>query len=281
MHLVQQRALARGEARRAPALRDRCATSARRAAGRAVARHAEVDQRIDAPSIGRERRRRRRSRRHPSITQRVEHQRAPPRSRDAGGASRQRRRSSPVGRRSVSVRRRPSSGDAEPAHRRRPGPAAPAAELEFERLAAACIARSASAGVASRLLGRRQQSRAAPRCARRPAATTRTRRPRCAQRGEQRGDERRAVVRVKSRSRSSARAERSQSRRATACRWHGMHVGVTPRPGRDLGSARLDVSGSRSQPSFSSLSVWIAIAFALASRSGSAWYSQTQQRNSL
>ena len=40
-------------------------------------------------------------------------------------------------------------------------------------------------------------------------------------------------------------------------------------------------SVSRSQPSFSSLMCWIATAFALASRSGSAWYSETQQRKTL
>ena len=35
---------------------------------------------------------------------------------------------------------------------------------------------------------------------------------------------------------------------------------------------------SRIQPSFSSLMCWMATALALASRSGSAWYSDTQQR---
>ncbi len=45
-----------------------------------------------------------------------------------------------------------------------------------------------------------------------------------------------------------------------------------------LGSDGSTTSTSRSQPSFSSLMCWIATALALASRSGSAWYSETQQR---
>ena len=44
------------------------------------------------------------------------------------------------------------------------------------------------------------------------------------------------------------------------------------------GSCGSTTSTSRSQPSFSSLMCWIATALALASRSGSAWYSDTQQR---
>ena len=48
-----------------------------------------------------------------------------------------------------------------------------------------------------------------------------------------------------------------------------------------LGSLGSGTSRSRSQPSFSSLMCWIAIAFALASRSGTAWNSETQQRKIL
>ena len=48
-----------------------------------------------------------------------------------------------------------------------------------------------------------------------------------------------------------------------------------------LGSAGSVTARSRSQPSFSSLMCWMATALALASRSGRAWYSDTQQRNSL
>ena len=47
---------------------------------------------------------------------------------------------------------------------------------------------------------------------------------------------------------------------------------------QNVGSSGGTKSTSRSQPSFSSLIVWIAMALALASRSGSAWYSETQQR---
>ena len=48
-----------------------------------------------------------------------------------------------------------------------------------------------------------------------------------------------------------------------------------------VGSVGSVTSRSRSQPSFSSLRVWIATALALASRSGSAWNSETQQRKTL
>src|SRR5439155_6708671 len=56
-----------------------------------------------------------------------------------------------------------------------------------------------------------------------------------------------------------------------------------PAPGRhgSVGSTGSVTSVSRSQPSFSSLMCWIATAFAFASRSGSAWYSDTQQRKTL
>ena len=49
----------------------------------------------------------------------------------------------------------------------------------------------------------------------------------------------------------------------------------------NVGSVGSVTSRSRSQPSFSSLMCWIATALALASRSGSAWNSDTQQRNTL
>src|SRR5262249_33324924 len=48
-----------------------------------------------------------------------------------------------------------------------------------------------------------------------------------------------------------------------------------------LRSAGSGTSTSRSQPSFSSLMCWMATALAFESRSGSAWYSETQQRYTL
>ena len=48
-----------------------------------------------------------------------------------------------------------------------------------------------------------------------------------------------------------------------------------------MGSVGSVTAVSRSQPSFSSLMVWMATALALASRSGIAWYSETQQRKTL
>src|SRR5262249_10057684 len=47
------------------------------------------------------------------------------------------------------------------------------------------------------------------------------------------------------------------------------------------GSLGSGTAVSRSQPSFSSLMCWIATAFALASRSGKAWNSETHARNTL
>src|SRR5439155_15477291 len=54
----------------------------------------------------------------------------------------------------------------------------------------------------------------------------------------------------------------------------------------DHGTVKLGSTGSvtdvsRSIPSFSSLRCWIAIAFAFASRSGRAWYSEGQARKTL
>src|SRR5690348_11798150 len=46
-----------------------------------------------------------------------------------------------------------------------------------------------------------------------------------------------------------------------------------------LGSVGSVTDVSRSIPSFSSLMCWMATALAFASRSGNAWYSETQQRN--
>jgi hypothetical protein len=48
-----------------------------------------------------------------------------------------------------------------------------------------------------------------------------------------------------------------------------------------VGSLGSTTEVSRSQPSFSSLMCWIATALALASRSGSAWNSETQARYTL
>src|SRR5579864_5724790 len=61
----------------------------------------------------------------------------------------------------------------------------------------------------------------------------------------------------------------------------GAHGGSYAGGSLKLGSASALKSVSRSQPSFSSLMCWMAMALALASRSGSAWYSDTQQRKAL
>ena len=64
-------------------------------------------------------------------------------------------------------------------------------------------------------------------------------------------------------------------------RGRGRVHGAQPAGTVKLGSAGSGTPTSRSQPSFSSLRCWIATAFAFASRSGIAWYSETQQRYSL
>src|SRR5438477_386824 len=49
----------------------------------------------------------------------------------------------------------------------------------------------------------------------------------------------------------------------------------------NVGSLGSGTSTSRSHPSFSSLMCWMATALAFASKSGSDWNSETQQRNTL
>ena len=99
------------------------------------------------------------------------------------------------------------------------------------------------------------------------------------QRGEQRRHQRRAGRRrAKSSSRSSARPNGRSATCGNASPDRPEGAGDQLRSWARSGSV---TSTSRSQPSFSSLSVWIATALALASRSGSAWYSDTQQRKIL
>ena len=104
-------------------------------------------------------------------------------------------------------------------------------------------------------------------------------------------------VRSPSVARQSGRRHRAsnalRARPAVAARARAPTARAAPRSGRawdgasrhagsvKLGSVGSATSSSRSQPSFSSFSVWIATALALASRSGSAWNSDTQQRYTL
>ena len=61
--------------------------------------------------------------------------------------------------------------------------------------------------------------------------------------------------------------------------WRAARLGRAPYSGSvKLGSAGSVTARSRSQPSFSNFSVWMATALALASSSGSDWNSDTQQR---
>ena len=69
----------------------------------------------------------------------------------------------------------------------------------------------------------------------------------------------------------------TSARRAARHLMRFTHQGVVVK----LGSAGSGTLTSRSQPSFSSFRCWIATALALASRSGIAWNSETQQRYSL
>ena len=101
-----------------------------------------------------------------------------------------------------------------------------------------------------------------------PARSSAAHRGRPRQQGERpldRGRGRRPRSQASSRSRSVERAHRPASSRQVD--------GLVK-----VGSVGSVTSWSRSQPSFSSLMCWIATALALASRSGSAWYSETQQR---
>ena len=89
-----------------------------------------------------------------------------------------------------------------------------------------------------------------------------------------------AESRASARSNGSAAKLRSQTAKSSGTDNGRMSHHPTAGTVKD-GSVGSVTFSSRSQPSFSSLMCWIATAFAFASRSGIAWYSETQQRYTL